>query len=63
MLSETKHLYFHASEMFRLTPQRDKKGNMPSKEPKKTKGTKYAETKQANKQQRNYECGNIARQF
>ena len=43
MLSETKHLYFHASEMFGLTPQRDKKGNMPSKEPKKTKGTTNAE--------------------
>ena len=25
MLSETKHLYFHASEMFRLKPQRDKR--------------------------------------
>ena len=28
MLSETKHLYFHASEMFLLTPQHDKERAM-----------------------------------
>ena len=50
MLSETKHLYFHASEMFGLKPQRDKRKQHDKQRAKsKKKGTKNAETKQANK--------------